>query len=109
MALLGSAGIDAVVVGDTNPETGDLSLSARGFSVAVREASAEDAAGVLTADDPVARREIDELDAMYHRRRFADRSTLVRYGTYAVLAAMAGPLVIAALIQAEWLIDGLFP
>lgn len=109
VALLGSAGIDAVVVGDTNPETGDLSLSARGFSVAVREALAEDAAGVLTADDPVARREIDELDAMYHRRRFADRSTLVRYGTYAVLAAMAGPLVIAALIQAEWLIDGLFP
>lgn len=109
VAVLGSAGIEAVVVGDSNPETGDVSLSSRGFSVAVSEEVVEDAAEVLATDDPVARTEIDELDTMYHRRRFADRSGLVRYGTYAVLAAMAGPLVIAALIEVEWLIDGLFP
>jgi len=109
VAMLESAGIESVIVGDTNPETGNASLSAGGFKVAVREEVGEDAVTVLASDESVARAEIDALDAAYHRRRFGDRPSLVRYGTYAVLAAMAGPIVIAAIIHAEWLIDGLFP
>ncbi len=109
IARLDSAGIEAVVLSDTNPETGDLSLGARGFRVAVRDEIADDAETVLSGEDPVAEAEIDELDALFHSRRFADRPTWVRWGTVAVLAGMGGPVLIAALFQLEWLIDAIFP
>ncbi len=109
IARLDSAGIEAVVLSDTNPETGDLSLGARGFRVAVRDEIADDAETVLSGEDPVAEAEIDELDALFHSRRFADRPTWVRWGTFAVLAGMGGPVLIAALFQLEWLIDAIFP
>lgn len=100
VAALDSAGIEAVIVGDTNPETGNASLASWGFKVVVRDEISEDAYAVLTAD---------EFDTSTRDRRFADRSPLVRWGTYSVLAAMAGPIIALALIEAEWLIDALFP
>ncbi|MEM8708727.1 MAG: hypothetical protein AAGE98_19850, partial [Actinomycetota bacterium] len=47
VARLESAGIESVILSDTNPETGNLSLGARGFRVAVHQEIAEDAAVVL--------------------------------------------------------------
>lgn len=109
VARLESAGIEAVILSDTNPETGDLSLGGRGFRVAVRDEIAEDASVVLTGEDPTASAEVDELDAWFHTRRFRDRPTWIRWATVAVLAAMAGPVVLALLLQVEWLVDALFP
>lgn len=100
VAMLDSAGIEAVIVSDTNPETGNVNLSASGFKVAVRDEISEDAIDLLAAEP---------YEDVAHDRRFADRSRLVRWGTYAVLAAMAGPVIVMALIEAEWLVDALFP
>lgn len=100
VAMLESAGIESVIVSDTNPETGTVSLSATGYRVAVRDEISEDASTLLAADP---------FEAAERDRRFADRPTFVRWGTYAVLAAMAGPIIVLALIEAEWLIDALFP
>ena len=100
VAMLESAGIESVIVSDTNPETGTVSLSATGYRVAVRDEISEDASTLLTAEA------FDDGDL---DRRFADRPTFVRWGTYTVLAAMAGPIIVLALIEAEWLIDALFP
>ncbi|MEM9465405.1 MAG: hypothetical protein AAGA90_08515 [Actinomycetota bacterium] len=109
VARLESAGIEAVILSDTNPETGNLSLGARGYRIAVRDEIAEDASTVLLGEDPSATAEVDELDAIYHSRRFRDRPTWIRWGTIAVLAAMAGPVLLALLLQVEWLVDGVFP
>lgn len=109
IARLESAGIEAVVLGDINPETGSAPLGSRGFRVAVRDEIADDAETVLSGEDPATNAEIDELDALFHSRRFRDRPTWVRWGTIAVLAAMAGPVVLAALLQLEWLVDAIFP
>ena len=100
VAMLDSAGIEAVIVGDLNPETGAASLAVDGFRVAVREEISEDASTLLAAE---------AFEEVHRERRFADRPTFVRWGTYTVLAAMAGPIVALALIEAEWLIDALFP
>ena len=100
VAMLDSAGIEAVIVGDLNPETGAASLAVDGFRVAVREEISEDASTLLAAE---------AFEEAQLERRFADRPTFVRWGTYTVLAAMAGPIVVLALIEAEWLIDALFP
>lgn len=100
VAMLESAGIEAVIVSDTNPETGNASLSAGGHKVVVRDEISEDAIDLLAAEA------FEEVET---DRRFADRSPLVRWGTYMVLAAMAGPIIVLALIEAEWLIDALFP
>ena len=100
VAMLDSAGIEAVIVSDTNPETGNASLSAGGYQVVVRDEIREDATELLAAE---------HFDDEEHDRHFTDRPTFVRWGTYAVLAAMAGPVVVMAIIEAEWLIDKLFP
>ena len=109
IARLESAGIEGVILSDTNPETGDMALGARGYRIVVRDEIADDATTVLNGEDPARTAEVDELDALFHSRRFRDRPTLVRWGTIAVLVAMGGPVVFAALIQLEWLVDGLFP
>ena len=109
VARLESAGIESVVLSDTNPETGNLSLGARGFRVAVHQEIAEDASVVLHGEEPAVQAEIDELDAAFYERRFADRPAWIRYGTYAVLAALAGPIAIVALVEIGWLVRGLFP
>ena len=109
VARLESAGIEAVILSDTNPETGNLPLGAKGYRIAVRDEIAGDASTVLTGEDPAATAEIDELDAMYHSRRFQDRPKWIRWGTIAVLAAMGGPVVLALLFQLEWLVDSIFP
>ncbi len=109
VARLESAGIEGVILSDTNPETGNLSLGARGYRVAVRYEIAEDASTVLSGEDPATTAEIDELDALYHARRFQDRPTWVRWSTIAVLAAMGGPVLLALMFQLEWLVDGVFP
>lgn len=100
VAMLDSAGIEATIVSDTNPETGNISLSAGGYRVVVRDEISEDALMLLATDHT------EDID---RGRRFADRSPLVRWGVYLVLAAMAGPIVVLALLEAEWLIDSLFP
>ena len=53
VARLESAGIESVILSDTNPETGSLSLGAGGFRVAVKEEIADDASTVLHGEDPV--------------------------------------------------------
>ncbi|MGB1630310.1 MAG: hypothetical protein ACPHIC_05195 [Acidimicrobiales bacterium] len=100
VAMLDSAGIDATIVSDTNPETGNVSLSAGGHRVVVRAEIGEDACAVLAADP------VEDIE---RQRHFADRPPFIRWGVYLVLAAMAGPLVVLALVEAEWLIDSLFP
>ena len=109
IARLESAGIEAVILSDTNPETGNLPLGSRGFRIAVRDEIAEDASTVLSGEDPATTAEIDDLDALYHSRRFRDRPTWVRWSTIAVLTAMGGPVLLALLFQLEWVIDGIFP
>jgi len=66
----------------------------------VRAEIGEDARAVLAADP---------VEDVERERRFADRPAFIRWGVYLALAAMAGPLVVLALIEAEWLIDSLFP
>ena len=100
VAVLDSAGIEAVIVSDTNPETGNASLSAGGYKVVVRDEIIDDASALLSASHV----DIDERD-----RRFADRSPLIRWGVSLVLVAMAGPIIALALIEAVWLLDRLFP
>lgn len=109
VARLESAGIEAVILSDTNPETGTLGLGAKGFRVVVHQEIAEDASVVLHGEEPAVQAEIDELDAAFHERRFADRPTWIRYATYAVLAALAGPIAIVAIVEIGWLVRGLFP
>jgi len=107
IAMLGDAGIEGVVIGDAHSESAGFGR-VDGFAVAVRNEIAEDAHVVLT-NDQRPDSEADALDRAYHHRSFADRPTWVRYGTYAVLAALAGPVAIAATFQAWWLLDGFFP
>jgi len=109
IAQLESAGIEAVVLSDTNPGTGDASLGASGFRIAVRHEIADDALTVLAGDGRATSPSADGLDVGSGPRRFGDRPAWIRWATIAALAAMAGPPLIAALFQLEWLIDGLFP
>ena len=109
VARLESAGIEAVILSDTNPETGTLGLGAKGFRVVVHQEIAEDATVVLHGEEPAVQAEIDELDAAFYERRFADRPAWIRYGTWAVLAALAGPIAIVAIVEIGWLVRGLFP
>jgi len=109
IAQLESAGIEAVVLSDTNPETGDAALGASGFRIAVRHEIADDALTVLAGDGRAPSPSADGLDVGSGPRRFGDRPAWIRWATIAALAAMAGPPLIAALFQLEWLIDGLFP
>jgi hypothetical protein len=107
VAMLGDAGIEGVVIGDAHSESAGFGR-VDGYAVAVRNEIAEDAQVVL-AHDRAPDREADALEQAYHQRRFADRPSWVRYGTYAVLAALGGPVTIAAAFQAWWLLDGFFP
>ena len=109
VARLESAGIEATILSDTNPETGTLGLGAKGFRVVVHHEIAEDATSVLHGAAPAVQAGSDELDAGIDERRFADRPPWIRYGTYAVLAALAGPIAIVALVEIGWLVGGLFP
>lgn len=109
VARLESAGIEAVILSDTNPETGNIGLGSKGFRVAVHQEIAEDASTVLNGEDPVIQAEIDDLDTAFYQRRFADRPAWIRYATWAVLAAMAGPIAVVALVEIGWLVRGLFP
>ena len=63
IARLESAGIEAVILSDTNPETGNLPLGSRGFRIAVRDEIAEDASTVLSGEDPATTAEIDDRGA----------------------------------------------
>ncbi|MBT5140980.1 MAG: hypothetical protein HOH36_06795 [Acidimicrobiaceae bacterium] len=107
VAMLGDTGIEGVVIGDASSESAGFGR-VDGFAVAVRNEIAKDAQVVLTHDQ-TEDREGDALDRAYHHRSFADRPTWVRYSTYSVLAALAGPATIAALFQAWWLLDSFFP
>ena len=88
---------------------GDAALGASGFRIAVRHEIADDALTVLAGDGRAPSPSADGLDVGSGPRRFGDRPAWIRWATIAVLAAMAGPPLIAALFQLEWLIDGLFP
>ena len=109
MARLDAAGIESVILSDTNPETGTMALGSSGYRVAVRTEIADDAASVLSGEDPTTISGVDDLDTRFPSRRFRDRPTWIRWATIAVLVAMGGPVMLALLFQLEWLIDGVFP
>lgn len=111
VAVLDGAGIESVLLGDTTPE-GPVVGALSGYEVAVRSEIAEDAAALLNAarsSDAPRSAEIDALDRQFYMRRFADRPAWVRWGFYALIGSVAGPLLLAALIQLGWLTIGLFP
>lgn len=107
VALLDGAGIRSVLLGDTTPE-GPVIGDAVGYEVAVRSETAADAAALLAGDRPDSE-EINAMDSQFYMRRFADRPAWVRWGTYALIGSVAGPLLLAALVQLGWLTSGLFP
>ncbi len=107
VAQLGDAGIQSVLLGDTTTE-GEVFGRVQGYEVAVLVETAEDAAVLLEGERP-RNAEIDSLDSQFYMRRFADRPPWVRWATYALLATVAGPLLLAALVQLGWLAGGLFP
>jgi hypothetical protein len=105
-AQLSDQGLESTVL------SGHLSwphdLLSRVWRLVVRDEVAEHAQAVLDdglAPDP----EVEALDALYHHRRFADRPAWVRWTTVAILAAVAGPLVLSAVVQLVLLLDRLFP
>ena len=69
IAQLESAGIEAVVLSDTNPETGDAALGASGFRIAVRHEIADDALTVLAGDGRAPSPSADGLDVGSGPRR----------------------------------------
>ncbi|GEM_PF-1013914 len=108
VAMLGGAGIEGVVLGDPAASVAPHHVVERVFSVVVRSEVAEDAT-ILLAGDHDSNAEVDALDAMYHRRRFSNRPKWVRYSTYAVLAGVIGPTIVAAILQAWTALNALFP
>jgi hypothetical protein len=78
------------------------------FHLVVRDEVAEHARSILAGDrgpDP----EADALDQLFHRHRFADRPAWVRWATWILLVAVAGPVALAGLLQLFWILRGLFP
>ena len=83
-------------------------LLSRVWRLVVRDEVADHAQAVLdrgAGTDP----EVEALDALYHHRRFADRPAWVRWSTVAILAAVAGPLVLSVVAQLLVVLDRLFP
>lgn len=107
VAILDNAGIEGVVIDDAHAESAGFGRT-EGYAVTVRSEIAEDAHVALT-NDRRGDHEAEALDQAFHHRGFAGRPTWVRYGTYTALTALAGPVTVAALMHAWWLLDGFFP
>lgn len=107
-ARLHESGLESTVLGDPSYSVAPHHIVERVFRLVVRDEVAEHATLVLD-NGRGPDREADALDALYHQRRFADRPAWVRWATWAVLVAFAGPLLISAGLQALYLTDRLFP
>lgn len=104
-AQLSESGLESTVLSQNWAPPHDID---RVFHLVVRAEVAEHATEVLTGGLP-RDDEAEALDAMFHHRRFQDRPTWVRWATWMVLAALAGPLLLTAVFQGLYLLDGLFP
>jgi hypothetical protein len=107
-ARLAEAGLESVVIGDPAHAVAPHHVTEPGFRLVVRDEIADHARSVLTDDlppDP----EAAALDAAFHHRRFADRPAWIRGATWAVGAAVIGPVVVTAAIVVVWMLRGLFP
>ena len=107
-ARLWESGLESTVLGDPSYSVAPHHVVERIFRLVVRAEVADHATEVLSGGLPPDQ-EAEQLDAMFHHRRFQDRPTWVRWSTWAVLAAVAGPLLVLVTFQALWLLDRLFP
>lgn len=105
-ARLLESGLESTVLSENWAYPHDL--VERSFRLVVRDEVADHASYVLTDGRPPDP-EVEALDAMFHHRRFADRPKWIRWGTWAVLLALAGPLVVSVGFQALYLLNRLFP
>lgn len=107
-ARLWEAGLESTVLGDPAQGVAPHHVTDRLFHLVVRDEVVDHARSVLAGDrdpDP----EADDLDHQFHRHRFADRPTWVRWATWTLLAAIAGPVALAGLLQLFWIARSLFP
>ena len=107
-ARLSDSGLESTVLGDPSYSVAPHHVVERIFRLVVRDEVADDARDVLWGD-PAHDDEADALDAMFHHRRFQDRPRWVRWATWSVLAAIAGPLLLTVAFQGLYLLDRLFP
>lgn len=107
VARLEQAGIEAVVIGDPANQIAPHHVTERMVMVVVRQEVADDAVDVLAVDG--ADQWSEQMDAVFHERRFADRPAWIRYSTWALILAIPAPLAIAAVYLVYRVADGIFP
>lgn len=87
-ALLAHNDIDSLVFGDPAHSVVPHLVTEPGFELMVLDPEIERALEVLGPLSP----DLDELEAGYHHRRFVDRPTWIRVGTYGLILAVVVPV-----------------
>ena len=107
-ARLTEAGLESMVLGDPAHSIAPHLVTDRVFQLVVRDEIADHAREVLSDGLPPDV-EADELDQVFHHRRFADRPAWIRWMTWAAAAAFVAPVALTAFLEVVFLADRLFP
>ncbi len=107
IAMLWDAGLEGTVLSDPAHSVAPHHVTERMFRVIVRQEVAEDARVLLTEN--VADAETQQLDAIYHRHRLADRPRWFRWAAWALFWSLPGAFLIGIVLVGFQLLEGLFP
>ena len=107
VALLWDAGLEATILSDPAHSVAPHHVTDPMFLIVVREEVADDASEILINEAVNA--ETEELDAMYHHRPLQSRPTWFRWAAWSVFWSIPGLFIVAILMIAWLLLDGLFP
>lgn len=109
VARLRERGLESTVLGDPSGAYGTAFIETEpSFRLVVRDEVAEHASEVLTGGVPLDH-EAEALDALFYQRRFEDRPQWIRWATWSVLVALAGPLLLILLLELWFLSGRIFP
>lgn len=104
-ALLANNDIDSEVYGDPAYSVAPHHVTEPGFDLMVLDGEVDRALEVL---GPVSA-DVDELEAAYYHRRFADRPTWIKVGTYALILAVIVPVAWLGLKVVFQVATSIFP
>ncbi len=104
-ALLAEYGIDSAVYGDPAHHVAPHLVTEAGFELMVLTPQIDEALEILGPQNPA----LDELEAHYHHRSFADRPKWIRVLTYLLLLSTPVPLAIGAAVLLVDLLQRAFP
>ncbi len=107
VALLWDSGYEATILSDPAHSVAPHHVTDPMFLVVVREQVADHASEILI--DEAVNSETEQLDAQYHHRPFHHRPAWFRWAAWSVFWSIPGLFILAILMIAWVLLDGLFP